>query len=36
MNRAERRRLKSKKKGGFVTKNKLMRNSHLGSKVSKK
>jgi len=36
MNRAERRKLLSKKKGGFYSKNKLHRNSHLGSRVSKK
>tara|TARA_Y100001937_G_scaffold116537_1_gene168603 strand:- start:167 stop:277 length:111 start_codon:yes stop_codon:yes gene_type:complete len=36
MNREQRRKLKSKKKGGFYAKNKLHRNSHLGSKVSKK
>ena len=36
MNRHERRKLASKKKGGFYSKNKLHRNSHLGSKVSKK
>jgi len=36
MNRAQRRRLASKKKGGFYAKNKLHRNSHLGKKVTKK
>ena len=36
MNRQQRRKLASKKKGGFYSKNKLHRNSHLGSKVSKK
>ena len=36
MNRQQRRKAKSKKKGGFYFKNKLHRNSHLGKKVSKK
>jgi len=35
MNRQQRRAMKSKKKGGFEFKNKLYRNSHLGSKFKK-